>query len=76
LNKDFVIWVAIAYIIAVPVAWYFMHQWLENYIYKTTLSWWVFALAGIIAFGIASLTVGWQSYRAANRNPVDALRYE
>ena len=76
LNKDFVMWVAIAYVIATPVAWYFMRKWLESYMYKTTISWWVFGLAGVITFGIALFTVGWQSYRAANRNPVEALRYE
>ena len=76
LNKDFVIWVGIAYIIALPAGWYFMHKWLENFVYKTSLSWWVFALAGILALGIALLTVSWQSWRAASRNPVEALRYE
>jgi putative ABC transport system permease protein len=76
LNKDFVKWVAIAFIIAAPVAYYAMHKWLENFAYKTTLSWWIFALAGILALGIALLTVSWQSWRAATRNPVDALRYE
>jgi putative ABC transport system permease protein len=76
LNKDFVKWVAIAFVIATPIAYYAMHKWLENFAYKTTLSWWIFALAGILALGIALLTVSWQSWRAATRNPVDALRYE
>ncbi len=76
LNKDFVKWVAIAFVIATPVAWYAMHKWLENFAYKTTLSWWIFALAGLLALGIALLTVSWQSWRAATRNPVEALRYE
>ncbi len=76
LNKDFVKWVAIAFIIATPVAYYSMHKWLENFAYKTTLSWWIFALAGLLALGIALLTVSWQSWKAATRNPVDALRYE
>jgi putative ABC transport system permease protein len=76
LNKDFVKWVAIAFIIACPVAWYAMHSWLNNFAYKTELSWWIFGLAGIIALGIALLTVSWQSWRAATRNPVEALRYE
>ena len=76
LNKDFVKWVAIAFIIATPIARYAMHKWLENFAYKTTLSWWIFALAGILALGIALLTVSWQSWRAATRNPVEALRYE
>ena len=76
LNRDFVKWVAIAFVIATPIAWYAMHKWLENFAYKTTLSWWIFALAGLLALGIALLTVSWQSWKAATRNPVDALRYE
>ena len=76
LNKDFVKWVAIAFAIATPVAYYTMNKWLENYAYKTTLSWWIFVLAGMLALGIALLTVSWQSWRAATRNPVESLRYE
>jgi putative ABC transport system permease protein len=76
LNKDFVKWVAIAFVIATPIAYYAMHKWLENFAYKTSLSWWIFALAGLLALGIALLTVSWQSWRAATRNPVEALRYE
>ena len=76
LNKDFVKWVAIAFVIATPVAWYAMHKWLENFAYKTELSWWIFALAGMMALGIALITVSWQSWKAATRNPVEALRYE
>ncbi len=76
LNKSFIKWVIIAFIIASPLAFFIMNKWLENFAYKTTLSWWVFALAGCLAFGIALLTVSWQTYRAARRNPVEALRYE
>ncbi|MBT3382522.1 MAG: FtsX-like permease family protein [Prolixibacteraceae bacterium] len=76
LNKDFIKWVAIAFVIASPIAYYAMNLWLENFAYKTTLSWWIFALAGVLALGIALLTVSWQSWRAATRNPVEALRYE
>ncbi len=76
LNKDFVRWVAVAFIVAIPIAYYTMNKWLENFAYKTTLSWWIFALAGLLALGIALLTVSWQSWRAATRNPVEALRYE
>jgi putative ABC transport system permease protein len=76
LNKEFVKWVAIAFVIASPVAWYAMHKWLEGFAYKTVVSWWIFGLAGMIALGIALLTVSWQSWRAATRNPVEALRYE
>jgi len=76
LNKDFIAWVAIALVVAVPIAWYVMNRWLESYAYKTELSWWIFGLAGALALGIALLTVSWQSWRAATRNPVEALRYE
>jgi putative ABC transport system permease protein len=76
LNKDFIKWVIIAFAIALPVAWFGMHRWLENFSYKTELSWWIFALGGIIALGIALFTVILQSWRAATRNPVEALRYE
>jgi putative ABC transport system permease protein len=76
LNKDFVKWVAIAFVVATPIAYYASHRWLESFAYKTSLSWWIFALAGVLALGIALLTVSWQSWRAATRNPVEALRYE
>ncbi len=76
LNKDFLKWVVIAFVIACPIAWYTMNKWLENFAYKTELSWWIFALAGIIAMGIALFTVSFQSWRAATRNPVESLRYE
>ncbi|MGV8133614.1 MAG: ABC transporter permease [Mangrovibacterium sp.] len=76
LNKDFVKWIAIAFILATPFAWYAMRQWLKSFAYKTELSWWIFLLAGLLALGIALLTVSWQSWKAATRNPVEALRYE
>ena len=76
LNKDFVIWVVIAFVIACPIAYYAMNKWLESFAYKTELSWWVFALAGLMTLAIALITVSWQSWRAATRNPVEALRYE
>jgi putative ABC transport system permease protein len=76
LNKEFIKWVVVAFIIASSVAWYIMNKWLQNFVYKTELSWWIFVLAAIIAFGIALVTVNWQSWRAATRNPVEALRYE
>ena len=76
LNTTFLKWVAISFVIACPIAIYIMHKWLENFAYRMKLSWWIFALSGIIALGIALLTVSWQSWRAATRNPVEALRYE
>lgn len=76
LNKDFVKWVLLAVAIASPIAFYAMFKWLGNFAYKTDLSWWVFALAGLMSMMIALVTVSWQSWRAATRNPVEALRYE
>jgi putative ABC transport system permease protein len=76
LIRDIVKWVVIAFVIALPVAFYIMNKWLQNFAYRTELSWWVFALAGIVTLGVALLTVSWQSWKAATRNPVEALRYE
>jgi putative ABC transport system permease protein len=76
LNKDFLKWVGLAIIIACPVAWIIMHKWLQNFAYKIEISWWIFLLAGIASLGVAILTISYQSWRAATRNPVEALRYE
>ena len=76
LNKDFIKWVLISIVLASPIAWFTMNRWLQNFAYKTTLDWWIFALAGMLAITIAILTVSLQSYKAAMRNPVEALRYE
>ena len=76
LSKEYIIWVMISIIIACPVAWYAMNKWLQNFAYRINISWWVFALAGVIVLLIALLTVSFQSYRAASKNPVEALRYE
>ncbi len=76
LNREFVIAVVVSFVIAAPVAYYLIQQWLTRFAYKTALSWWVFALAGLAALLITLVTVSWQSWRAATRNPVEALRYE
>ncbi len=76
LNIDFLKWIGIAFVLAIPIAWYVMSSWLENFALKTSLSWWVFVLAGVMALGITLLTVTWQSFMAASSNPVDALRDE
>ncbi len=76
LSTGFVKITAIAYVIACPIAWYIMHKWLQSFAYQTVLSWWIFGLAGIISLLIVQITVSWQSWRAATRNPVEALRYE
>ena len=76
LNKSFFIKVLVSMVIATPVAYYAMSRWLQGFAYRTELSWWIFALAGLIALTATLLTVSWQSWRAASRNPVEALRYE
>jgi len=76
LTKDFVKPVAVALIIAFPVASWAMNKWLESYVYRISLSWWMFALAGFAAVVIAFLTISYQSVKAALTNPVDSLRSE
>jgi putative ABC transport system permease protein len=65
-----------AFILACPIAWLVINHWLKGFAYKTSVSWWVFLLTGLIAFLISVASVISQSYRAATRNPVEALRYE
>ncbi|WP_421827387.1 permease prefix domain 2-containing transporter [Larkinella sp.] len=76
LSKDFLKLVGISILIASPMAWYGMNRWLQNFAYKIDLEWWVFALAGLVAIGIALLTVSFQSIKAALMNPVKSLRSE
>lgn len=76
LNWDFLKWVALAFIIACPAAFLIIEKWLHQFAYKTELSWWIFVLVGLVAFGVALITVSWQSLRAGTRNPVEALRYQ
>lgn len=75
-NKDFVKWFTLAFLLAIPISYFAMQKWLENFAYKTSLSWWIFAMAGLIALLITLITVSLQSYWAARKNPVEALRYE
>jgi putative ABC transport system permease protein len=76
LNKQFLICVTLAFLIAVPVSFFIMNKWMENFAYKTALSWWIFVISGLFATGLVLITVSSQSWRAATRNPVEALRYE
>lgn len=76
LSKEFVYLVGLSFLIAVPVAYYFMHGWLQRYTYRTSLSWWLFGGAGLAAMVIALLTVSYHGVRAAHANPVKALRSE
>ena len=74
LSRDFVRLVLMAILIASPVAWYFMHKWLQDFVYRIPISWWIYALAGGGALLIALVTVSWQAIRAATANPVESLR--
>lgn len=76
LNKSYVILIMTAFIISCPVAFYSVRKWLQNYAYKTDISWWIFPLAAFIVLIVVLVTVSWQSWRAANSDPVKALRNE
>jgi putative ABC transport system permease protein len=76
LSRDFLAWVVLSNLVAIPIAWYFMSKWLQDFAYRIPLSWWMFAVAGGMAFVIAFLTVGVRAIKAATANPVESLRYE
>jgi putative ABC transport system permease protein len=76
INYRFVIWVFVAFIIASPISYKLMQKWLENFAYKTSLDWWVFALAGLGTFAFVVTIVTLQSWNTARRNPIETLRYE
>jgi ABC-type antimicrobial peptide transport system permease subunit len=75
-SKEFIILIAIAFAIATPIAWYFMHQWLQDYAYRIDISWWLFAAGGLVAIIIALATISFQAIKAAIANPVNSLRTE
>jgi putative ABC transport system permease protein len=76
LSKDFLLLVVISFFVATPVTWYFMNQWVEGFAYRTPVSWWIFAAAGIAALLIALGTISFQAIKAAVMNPVKSLRSE
>ena len=76
LSRDFVVLVILSCLIAAPIAWYFLHDWLLKYEYRTDISWWIFIVAGVGALGITLLTVSFQAIKAALMNPVKSLRSE
>ena len=76
LNMEFIKLVVIALIISVPLAWYFMHNWLDSFVYKTDIGIWPFIFAAVLAILITLLTVGYQSFKAALANPVNSLKTE
>jgi putative ABC transport system permease protein len=75
-SKEFIILIAIAFAIATPLAWYFMNQWLQDYVYRINISWWLFAAGGLAAIIIALATISFQAIKAAIANPVKSLRTE
>ncbi len=76
LNKQFIIWIGIAFLIAAPVSWILLNRWLQSFVYRTDITVSVFLVALLVVASIAMLTVSWHSFRAASRNPVKALRDE
>ena len=76
LSKEFLVLVIISFLVSLPVSWYFMHNWLQNYSYRTGVSWWVFVAAGTSALLITLVTVSFQTLKAAIANPVNSLRTE
>jgi putative ABC transport system permease protein len=76
LSKDFILLVLVAFVIAAPIAWVIMHQWLQDFAYRIHIEWWVFAIAGVLAVTIALATISVQAIRAAVSNPVRSLRAE
>lgn len=76
LTKDFTKWIFISFLIGVPFSYYAVDKWLTNFAYHTKMLWWIFAVAGVISFLVALLTVSFQSWSAASKNPVEALRYQ
>jgi len=75
-SKEFIILIAVAFAIATPIAWYYMHQWLQDYVYRINISWWLFAIGGLASIFIALATISFQAVKAAVANPVKSLRNE
>ena len=76
LCKDFLVWVGIAFLIATPLAWWGLHHWLQDFAFKTKLSWWIFALSGLGMIVIALLIMSVRTISTAMKNPVNSLRTE
>lgn len=76
LNLTFIRWIVLAFIIAIPLVYFIMQRWLQDFAHKTTLDWWIFALAGLFVLLLSLLSVSWMTWRAATANPVDSLKGE
>lgn len=75
-SKEFVVLIGIAFLISTPIAWYFVYQWLQQYVYRITINGWIFAGGGLLALLIALATISFQTFRAASANPIKNLRTE
>jgi ABC-type antimicrobial peptide transport system permease subunit len=75
-SKEFIALISIAFVIATPIAWYFMHNWLQDYVYRISISWWLFAIGGLVSITIALVTISSQAIKAAVANPIKSLRTE
>ena len=76
LSKDFIKLVIVAFVIASPIAWIIMHNWLGDFAYRIDISWWIFIIAGLLAVSVALATISFQAIKAALANPVKSLRTE
>ena len=76
LSKEFIVLIVTAFVIATPVAWFFMNKWLRDFAYRININWWIFLVTGVLAIMIALITVGFQAIKAAVANPVKSLRTE
>jgi putative ABC transport system permease protein len=76
LNMDYIKYIVLAFVIAVPVAWYILHSWIERFAYRTSLDWYFFLIAGLSVLLVSVLSVSFQSWRAAIANPVDAIKIQ
>jgi len=75
-SRDFIKWIIIAFVFSCPVAWFIMNKWLQNFVYKTNISMWIFIFTGFLISAVALLTVSYQAFTAARKNPAESLRYE
>ena len=76
LSKDFLLLVLVSFVLAIPVTWWIMHNWLQDFAYRIDIKWWVFGIAGLLAILIAIVTISLQALKAALANPVQSLRTE
>jgi ABC-type antimicrobial peptide transport system permease subunit len=76
LTRDFMTLIVVAFIVSIPIAWYIMHVWLQNFTYRIEMEWWMFLSAGALTLFVGSLTIGYQSLKASLMDPVNSLRSE